>query len=345
MNIAAKILIVCFSMSVLFPGGMVAAASDPNEIETVVLDTIQNGIIPGAVVIIGNHERVLYHRAFGHRSIQPEQTPMTTDAIFDVASLSKAVSTAPCIQLLIDRGLLTLDTKVSAIIPPFAAENKQDVRIVHLLTHTSGLPAYTGADALKKKYGSPCKDQVLEHIYALKPQAGPGEAFRYSCLGYIVLGRIVELVSGQPFDEFARDHLFKPLRMTDTGYNPSGTLQNRLVPTTVVDGHCLLGQVHDPLAALMGGVSGNAGIFSTTADLARYATMLLNHGRAGDHQILSETAMAALTQTRIFGRACGFDVSSAYANIKGARFSPQAFCHSGATPAPPSSSIPKTIST
>jgi CubicO group peptidase (beta-lactamase class C family) len=256
---------------------------------------------------------------------------MTTDCIFDIASLSKPVSTAACINILIDRGRLKLDTKVSDIIPEFAAKEKQDITIAQLLTHTSGLPAYTNADSLAKKYGNPCRKHVIEQICSLDLQSKPGGTFRYSCLGYITLGRIVEIVSHKGLDEFARQNVFAPVGMKETGYSQDIALAQKIAPTELRNGQCLIGRVHDPLAELMEGVSGNAGVFSTAEDLARFCTMLLNNGKVRGRKVLSPSAVKMLTEPQALGRAYGFDVSSPYAWIKGDGFSPSAFCHSGYT--------------
>jgi len=279
--------------------------------------------------LVGGPDRIYYLKAFGNRSVVPVQTKMGTECVFDLASLSKPVSTAPCIWILIDRGQLSLDTKVGDIIPEFKANQKDDIRIHHLLSHTSGLPAYMGANELEKQFGNPCRQEVLHKICSLKLQSQPGEKFRYSCLGYIMLGGIVEKVSGQSLDEFARENLFDLLDMKSTGYNPD--VHSQIVPTQIRNGSCLLGQVHDPLAGLMGGVSGNAGVFSTAEDLALYCRMLLNGGVLNGRRILTPSAVNMLTQVQEYGRAYGFDVSSSYAWIKGDFFSSSAFCHSGFT--------------
>ena len=298
-------------------------------ITPVVNDEIQAGHVPGAVILIGGPDGIYYQKAFGDRSVVPIHTKMETECIFDIASLSKPVSTAACIWILIDRGQLRLDTRVCDILPEFKVHQKDDIQVHHLLSHTSGLPAYTSADGLEKQFGNPCRQQVVRKICSLKPQYKPGEKFQYSCLGYIILGRIVEVVSGYSLDDFARKNLFELLGMKSTGYNPGFNPQ--IVPTEMRNGDCLLGRVHDPLAELMGGVSGNAGVFSTAEDLSFYCRMLLNGGLLNGRRILSPTAINMLTRAQEHGRAYGFDVNSSYAWIKGDDFSPSAFCHSGYT--------------
>lgn len=298
-----------------------------SQIDAVVESEIEKGHLPGAVVLVGCGDATLYFKAFGDRAIEPSRVPMHPDTVFDLASLSKPVGTATSIMILADRHQLQLDDNVSMYLPAFACNGKGDVRLRHLLTHTSGLPAYTGAAEIRNAYGTVCPEKTLEKICSLGILSEPGEQFRYSCLGYIVLGRIVEIVSGQTLDVFTRDNLFAPLGMRDTFYNPPTRLQGRIAATTV-----LTGTVHDPLAGLMGGVSGNAGIFSTAEDLAIYCRMLLNGGWGNGRQILSRESIGLLTTEQAQGRAYGFDVSSSYSNhLKGDFMNSRAFCHSGYT--------------
>jgi CubicO group peptidase (beta-lactamase class C family) len=301
------------------------------QIDAVVTEEIGAGHVPGAVVLVGRSNRILYAKTFGLAVAEPFEAPMHEDTVFDLASLSKPVSTATCIMILADRNELSLDDYVRDYLPAFACGGKEEARIEHLLAHTSGLPAYTNAAALKEQYGSPCPDKVVEKICGLEAAGAPGEEFCYSCLGYIILARIVEIATGHGIDEFASENIFAPLGMKHTTYNPPASWQDRIAATEIVDGELLRGTVHDPLARLMGGVSGNAGVFSTARDLSIYCRMLLNGGRWKGRQILSAAAVKRLTTVHSHGRALGFDVSSGYAWIKGPYASPEAFCHSGYT--------------
>ena len=300
-------------------------------IEAAVQEEIQAGHLPGAVVLVGQADRILYHQAFGLAVAEPFQTAMEKDTLFDLASLTKPIATAAAVMVLMDRGKLDPNDRVSDYLPAFACNGKEDVRIKHLLTHTSGLPAYTDAKAIKDLYGSPCPDQVIEKICSLKAQSEPGQEFRYSCLGYITLARIVGIVSGQSLDEFTQANLFAPLGMEHTRFNPPAAWQTKTAGTEIVDGELLRGTVHDPLARLMAGAGGNAGLFSTASDLSIYCRMLLDGGSWKGRQILSPAAAAMLTTAQSHGRAYGFDVSSGYSWIKGPNASPAAFCHSGYT--------------
>jgi serine-type D-Ala-D-Ala carboxypeptidase len=311
----------------------VERARDPRwaQIEAVVQEEIQAGHLPGAVVLVGCGDRILYHKAFGLAVAEPFQAPMRKDTVFDLASLTKPTATAAAVMILIDRGKLDPNDRVGEYLPAFACNGKEDVRIRHLLTHTSGLPAYTDAKAIQDLCGSPCPDQVVAKICSLKAQSEPGQEFRYSCLGYITLAQIVRIVTGQSLDEFTQANLFAPLGMERTRFNPPAAWHKKIAGTEIVEGELLRGTVHDPLARLMAGVGGNAGLFSTASDLAVYCRMLLSGGSWKGKQVLSPAAVALLTTAQAHGRAYGFDVSSSYAWIKGPHASPAAFCHSGYT--------------
>lgn len=301
------------------------------QIDGVVHEEIEAGHFPGAVVLVGRGRRVLYHRAFGLAVAEPVQEPMARDAVFDLASLTKPLATASAVMILIDRGKLDPNDYVRDYLPAFASGGKEEARIAHLLTHTSGLPAYTDANDLKTRYGSPCPEQGIERICGLKARSEPGQEFRYSCLGYILLAEIVRVISGQDLDEFTRTNLFAPLGMRDTRFNPPVQWTGRTAATEIVDGEPLRGTVHDPLARLMAGAGGNAGLFSTASDLAIFCQMLLDGGSWKGRRILSPAAVRMLTTPQSHGRAYGFDISSSYAWVKGPHASDRAFCHTGYT--------------
>ncbi|MBP7052453.1 MAG: beta-lactamase family protein [Phycisphaerae bacterium] len=300
-------------------------------IDGVVEEEIQAGHFPGAVVLVGRGNKTLYHKAFGLAISEPNQAPMQKDTIFDLASMTKPIATAASVLVLVDRGKLDPNDYVRDCLPAFACGGKEDARIRHLLTHTSGLPAYTDANSLKQNNGTPCPEKVIERICSLDARSKPGEEFRYSCLGYITLAEIVKVVSTQSVADFTRANLYTPLGMKDTTYNPPTSWKERIAATEIVDGEPLRGTVHDPLARLMAGTSGNAGLFSTASDLAIFCRMLLNDGKWKGKRILSPAAVAMLTTEQSHGRAYGFDLSSSYAWVKGPNASPLAFCHTGYT--------------
>jgi CubicO group peptidase (beta-lactamase class C family) len=304
---------------------------DLSGIDNVVEEEIEKGNFPGAVVLIGTPDDILYWKAFGNEVIEPYQEPMGTNTVFDMASLTKPVATATSIMILIDRNAIDLDDYVGKYLPDFACNGKQQVQIKHLLTHTSGLPAYTNAAKLEEQFGSPCSEKLIEKICSFEALSKSGEKFRYSCLGYITLAKIVEKITGKTIDEFSRENIFKPLGMKNTTYNPPVSRLKDIAATQIVDGKLLRGTVHDPLAQLMAGISGNAGLFSNAYDLSIYCRMLLNDGIWNGRRILSSEAVTMLTNAQINGRAFGFDVNSSYSWVKGSHASEKAFCHTGYT--------------
>jgi CubicO group peptidase (beta-lactamase class C family) len=302
-----------------------------NDIGTVVEQEIEKGNFPGAVVLVGRGDDILYWEAFGRAVIEPFEEPVDRNTIFDLASMTKPIATATSIMILRDRGEIAMDDRVGKYLPAFACNGKEETRIRHLLTHTSGLPAYTNANALKEQFGSPCPEKLIEKICGLQATDKPGERFCYSCLGYITLAKIVEVVSGQDIAEFSNRNAYARLGMKATGYNPSIARTPDIAATEIVDGQLLRGTVHDPLAQLMAGKSGNAGLFSNAYDLSIYCRMLLNKGALRRRRILSAESVAMLTTEQSHGRAYGFDVNSSYAWVKGDHAPEGAFCHTGYT--------------
>jgi CubicO group peptidase (beta-lactamase class C family) len=301
------------------------------EIDQVVEEEIAKGSFPGAVVLVGQHDDIVYWQAFANKIVDPCEELTDRNTIFDLASMTKPIATATSIMILRDRKKIDLYDYVSKYLPAFACKGKEEVRIEHLLTHTSGLPAYTSAAELTEQFGNPCPDKVIEKICSLEAASKPGEEFRYSCLGYIILAKIIETISEQNIGDFSKKNIFAPLGMKHTTYNPPDSWKHDIAATEVIDGKPLRGTVHDPLAMLMVGLSGNAGLFSNAYDLSIYCRMLLNDGNWHGKRILNPESVKLLTAERTHGRACGFDVNSAYAWVKGSYAPEQAFCHTGYT--------------
>jgi CubicO group peptidase (beta-lactamase class C family) len=297
--------------------------------------------IPGGVLLVGRKGHLVFRRVYGNAQLVPSIEPMTIDKIFDLASLTKPIATATAIMKLVEEGRLRLSDEVKQYIPEFStyvdSTGKPDtpVKIYHLLTHTSGLPAYTDANAIKAKYGSPCPDSLVQHIAHLKKVAPPGANFTYSCLGFITLGEIVKRVQGIPLDQFVAEKVFKPLKMQATMYTPPPALRPRIVPTQVIENQPLIGEVHDPLARLMGGVSGNAGLFATADDLAIFAQMQLQKGIYQNVRVLSPLTVTRMTTifepVQHAGRGLGWDIYTDYSSNKGDLFPKGGFGHTGYT--------------
>jgi serine-type D-Ala-D-Ala carboxypeptidase len=297
---------------------------------------------PGAVILVARNGKTVWRKAYGHAQWIPEPKPMAVNMIFDLASITKPVATATSIMILVERGQIRLWDKVKDFVPEFApyvlegGNPGEDARIWHLLTHTSGLPPYTDPKEIEKKHGSPCStDLLVKEIGAIRKESPPGRTFVYSCLNYITLAQILRTVTGQSVADFAAGNIFKPLGMTRTFFNPPPELIDLCVSTQVVDGTALRGVVHDPLARLQGGVSGNAGLFSTADDLAVFAQMMLGGGAFGKVRILSplgiERMIEIFPKVKASGRGLGWDLDSDYATVRGDLFGPESFGHSGYT--------------
>ncbi|MCP4592037.1 MAG: serine hydrolase [bacterium] len=276
-------------------------------LDAVVPDLLKAGHLPGAIVAVGRKtpkKFETWQKSYGFLRTEPQPQPMPDDALFDLASMTKPIATGTSLLVLLERGEITLDDPVGKYLPEFNEGDKTGVTIRHLMTHMSGMKPYVGAreqTPIKKKHGFPCKDALRKHIRELKLSRPPGKAVVYSCLNAILTAEVVEAVTGQPLDRFSTESIFAPLRMTETMFNPPPSFTDRTVPSTRAkrgrgpDGF-LQGQVHDPLAAMQAGVSGNAGLFGTVADLHRYAQMMLNGGTLDGVRILkAETVQLATT--------------------------------------------------
>jgi CubicO group peptidase (beta-lactamase class C family) len=310
-------------------------------LDTLLSAAVKTKQIPGAVIVVGRHGKIVVRKVFGNAQLIPTERALKIDAIFDLASVTKPTATATAVMLLIEDGKLRLLDKVNQFIPEFTTfldstgKTGEPAQIYHLLTHTSGLAPYTTAAALEKKFGKPCPDSLIRHIARLPKNAPVGAEFNYSCLGFITLGEIVKRISGKPLNEFVEQRIFKPLEMQHTGYLPPESWKNRLVPTEVIQGVPLLGTVHDPLAQLMGGISGNAGLFSTADDLAIFAQMLLQKGEYNGVQVLHPLTVERMTtvyeKVAHTGRGLGWGIYCDYSSNKGDLFPPGGFGHTGYT--------------
>jgi CubicO group peptidase (beta-lactamase class C family) len=255
--------------------------------------------------------------------------PVVPSSPFDLASLTKVVATTTAAMLLMEEDRLALDTTVASYLPDFAQAGKDSVTVRQLLSHSSGLPAYLGPD---RRGNTP--EAIVDTIMATAPSYTPGTQSEYSGLGMITLMRIVETITDQRFDVFARERIFEPLGMQNTGFRAvTDSAPSYVVPTLDSTGY--RGSVHDPMARAMDGVSGNAGVFSTVQDLTRFATMLVNDGAIYGRQFLKEETIEQFTRRAdVPGstRALGWDTKSATGySSAGDDFGPASFGHTGYT--------------
>ena len=300
---------------------------------------------PGAVVLVGRRGRIAYLKAFGHRALEPLMEPMSTDTIFDMASLTKVMATTPAIMLLVENGQIRLGDRVHRYLPEFAGGGKESITVRQLLTHYSGLRPDFDLSEPWEGYAA-----AMEQLWKEQTRSEPGKEFVYSDLNFIALGEIVRRVSGQSLDAFVETHLYGTLGMSDTAFNPPSEWRKRIAPTesrvrsleylkgkisSPLSEEILRGSVHDPTAWRMGGVAGHAGLFSSADDVAVYAQMLLNQGTCAGRRIFSPLTVRAMTHPQsppptLAVRGFGWDIDSSQSVPRGDLLS-GGFGHTGFT--------------
>lgn len=301
------------------------------KIAPLVQQSIKAGYYPGAVIIATHDGHLIYQGVFGNQRTEPTITPMSLNTIFDIASLTKVVATAPAIMQLVEKNHLQLDDTVATYWPEFAKHDKNTITIRQLLTHTSGLQANI---PVKPNTG---KEAVLQQIADIHLEAKPNTQFIYSDLNFIVLAHLIEIISKETFDHYIKTHIFQPLDMQDTYFNPPLNLRERIPPTHTINNELRWGEVNDYSAYGMGGFTGSAGIFSTATDLAHVAQCMLDHGRLphSTHYLLHPATIATMTTPQTPPniddvRGLGWDIHSRYA-ARGTLFSQQSYGHTGWT--------------
>ena len=294
-------------LTVKAPSAVGMSAERLEAIDRVVRRGLNAGGYPGASVVIGRKGAVVWEKGYGrlgwtddYETVNPERS------IYDLASLSKVVGTTTAIMVLADRGKLDIEAPVSRYLPAFSGGMKDEVTVRHLLTHRSGLPA--GRDLWRIAW---TPEDAKRAVLSTELECRPGQCFIYSDLGADVLGMVAEAVAGEPLDTFLDKNVFKPLGMLDTEYRPSDSLRVRIAPTEVAPprGYPLRGEVHDENAYALGGVAGHAGLFSTAADLAIFAQMMLNGGTYNGVRIVSDSTVALFTRRAAGTRALGWDTA------------------------------------
>ena len=319
-------------------------------IDTLLNSAINKEIIPGGVVCIVRENNILLKKAYGHRCVIPTECEMTTETIFDLASLSKCISTATAIMQLEEQGKLSLDDNVKKYVPDFKpwikGRDTIDIKLKQLLSHSSGVqPGLTEKDVnrLFNQWGGANTDSLTEYI-ATKTyrKFRPGTKCLYSCLNFIVLQSIAEKISGEKLDVYARKNIFDILGMNNTRYIHTGSefpVDVNIAATTVFgDSVALQGQVHDMTARILNdGVSGNAGVFSNADNIALFCMAIMNGGELNGKRILKKETVDLMTSIARddepnVGRALGWDVNSPYSNIMGKKIRKhKCVCHTGYT--------------
>lgn len=333
------------------------------QVDRVINDAIAAKEIPGAVLSVVRGNDIVYLKAYGNKSVVPTVEPMTTETLFDLASVSKCVGTTLAFMQLIENGYVRLTDNVDRYIPNFKpwkdpeSGETVDITIRDLLSHSSGLTPYINADTFVKEYGGNDPEKMEQYIATeIKRNFRPGTDFMYSCLNFVTLQRILERVTGEKLYEYAQKHVFDVLGLTHTCYFPliytpavsnSAELAGLCAPTEVqADGKPLVAQVHDPMARrIMGGNSGNAGVFSNAEDLSVICSAIMNGGVLVDKKgnslestrILSPATVRMMTtipsqNDPSVGRALGWDKKSSHSGLRGDLFNPETtIMHTGYT--------------
>lgn len=298
------------------------------ELDATIEQAIEAGAAPGAVVLVGQGERVLYRRAYGWRSLSDPREPMTEDTIFDFASLTKVLATATALMVLVDEGGLSLEDPVSKWLPDWAGSDKAALTVRQLATHVAGFAPDVDLEA--PWVG---RETAMRLARETPLAAPPGERFIYSDIGYFVLAAVIEQAAGAPFETFVTERVLRPLGMNDSAFRPAQGVHGRIAPT---ESAVERGVVHDPTARRMGGVAGHAGLFSTVEDLSRFARMILAGGSLEGVRVLSPEAVGVMTSTQTPSgmqqrRGIGWDIDTAFSTPRGERFPIDSIGHTGFT--------------
>ncbi len=333
------------------------------QVDRVINDAIAAKEIPGAVLSVVRGNDIVYLKAYGNKSVVPTVEPMTTETLFDLASVSKCVGTTLAFMQLIENGYVRLTDNVDRYIPNFKpwkdpeSGETVDITIRDLMSHSSGLTPYINADTFVKEYGGNDPEKMEWYIATeIKRNFRPGTDFMYSCLNFVTLQRILERVTGEKLYEYAQKHVFDVLGLRHTCYFPliytpaasnSAELAGLCAPTEVqADGKPLVAQVHDPMARMiMGGNSGNAGVFSNAEDLSVICAAIMNDGCLVDKKgnSLESTRILSPLTVRLMatippqndpsvGRALGWDKKSSHSGLRGDLFNPETtIMHTGYT--------------
>ena len=288
---------------------------------------VSQGLISGGVVLIGNSEGVIYTASRGRVGASPDSPVLSERTMFDIASLTKVVATAPAIMKLLENGHITLLDPLSRWFPEFEGTDLEDITILNLLTHSSGLNDISFASATPLK-------TAINKMGHQKINRIPGTSFRYADINFILLAELIQRTSGIALDRFCRENLYGPLGMADTMFLPPLDKPGSIAPTIGTSNELLTGIVQDGNARLLGGVAGHAGLFSSASDLSRFASMILNNGKLHGVSVFNERVLAQMTAPYFYSnghvvRGLGWDIFSPYSAPRGNFFSESSFGHTG----------------
>jgi len=322
------------TLLLLLPSVPSAAAAKPARapnrlavVDSIVQEAIHAGQIPGAVVLVWHNGQVLYRKAFGYRALEPRRELMTVDTVFDLASLTKVVATTTAVMQLVEKGEVRLNDPVAKYIPEFAQNGKEDITVRGLLTHYSGLEP--DLDLTHPWQG---RDTAFSMAFAEKPVNPPGSRFVYSDINFITLGALVERVSKVELDKYCAQNIFTPLKMARTRFLPPATWVPKIAPTEYDEQNRMLrGVVHDPSARRMGGVAGQAGLFSTADDLSKFARALIAGSSVLPSLLVEKMSTPQQPPAAHELRGFGWDIDSPFSTNRGELLPVGSFGHTGFT--------------
>ena len=304
---------------------------DFTQVDEIIQSAIIDSAFPGAVVLVSKEGKIIYEKAFGQLTYDDTSATITINTIYDIASLTKVIATTTSVMICYDKNLFLLDDPVVKYLPEFSENGKEKVTIKNLLLHNSGLPAFK---RYYENYSS--AEEVIKDIYKMPLSYETGSKSVYSDLGFITLAKIIEQLTGKGFDVFCKEEIFMPLQMNSTLFNPPDSLIYKIAPTEYDKywrNKLIWGEVHDETAALLNGVAGHAGLFSTANDISKLLQMLLNGGTFNGHQIIKPETVKLFT-TRYSDkstRALGWDTKSEEKSSAGNLFDITSFGHTGFT--------------
>ncbi len=295
-------------------------------IDVILENATRRGLISGGVVVIGNHSGQLYSTSQG-RLFPDASGPLLSDrTLFDTASLTKVIATAPAIMKLLEQGRLNLLDPLTRWFPEFEGTDREEITILNLLTHTSGI------DDVEVAENDPLR-RLIEKVGIQNNGTLPGNRFRYADVNYILLGELVKRATQSTLDKFCAEYIYGPIGMAETTFLPQSGLET-IAPTAGYNKVLKSGVVQDLNARRLGGVAGHAGLFSTASDLNRFAAMILNHGKYNGTQVFTERVITQMTSPYFYNngkiiRGLGWDINSPFSSPRGNYFSDMSFGHTG----------------
>lgn len=321
------LLIILSPATRLYASDELMDAGRASSIDFLLENAIRRGLISGGVVAVGNRKGLLYAATRGRLFQNPQSPELTDRTLFDVASLTKVVATTPAVMKLLENSRINLLDPLTRWFPELEGSGREEITLLNLLTHTSGI------DDMQIPASEPIRNTLIKT--ALQNNGTlPGDRFRYADINFILLGEMVQRVSGLSLDRFCSEFIFAPIGMADTSFLPQPPLSSAIAPTAGSDNALTAGIVQDANARRLGGIAGHAGVFSTAADLSRFAAMILNLGDYNGTQLFQERTVAQMTAPYFYSngrivRGLGWDINSPYSAPRGSHFSAMSFGHTG----------------